>query len=120
MLAVYAARAKGAGAGAGVVTDSNEPSDATSFSTNVPPLPTKSSMGKKGGIKILTSFGKKHENSGNASGVSPAGGSPTTSMPQGQGQGHVPLQVPGVAMTRQNSGNVGRGGDAGYEVGQAQ
>ena len=108
MLAVYAARAANAKTPPG---SAGSLSPVQPFGQSSIPLPAGAggaggagSISKKGGMKILTSFGKK-------TGDGEEGGSPVGVSPS--------LKVPPVVMTRQRSGTVGRGGQL-DDVGQAQ
>lgn len=115
MLAVYAARAAAA----------KSPPGSAGSGMNVPAAPfgagsATGSTGKKGGMKILTSFGRKEsESAGGYADVQRESGahSPTTAPSPN-------LRVPPVVMTRQRSGTVGRGGQpntqGGDDVGHAQ
>lgn len=111
MLAVYAARA--ANAKAPLASPAlPAPSPSTSLPSSTSAGNNAGSMGKKGGIKILTSFGRK--DSEDSSGPHPALSPKDISAPMPIPVPSPSLRVPPVVMTRQRSGTVGRGGQPGH------
>ena len=101
LLAAYAARQAGATSPTSEHPQSPMPMPMPMGMAMAPPpvpVPVPASNSKKG-LKILTAFGKGSKGAG---ADDRERSSPASANPHG-------LQVPGVAMTRQGSGTVGRG-----------